>query len=151
MGAAKDDYDTPVLSGKKVAVIGGGNTAMDSVRTAKRLGAYRAMIVYRRTRDEMPARVEEVEHAIEEKIEFMNLNNPVAYIADQKGKVVKMVLQRMELGEPDSSGRRSPVTVEGSEYEVDVDLVVAIRGIPKSVNPCKRERIGDNENGEPLL
>jgi len=133
MGAAKDDYDTPVLSGKKVAVIGGGNTAMDSVRTAKRLGAYRSMIVYRRTRDEMPARVEEVEHAIEEKIEFMNLNNPVAYIADQKGKVKKMVLQRMELGEPDSSGRRSPVIVEGSEYEVDVDLVVVAVGV--SPNP----------------
>jgi glutamate synthase (NADPH/NADH) small chain len=133
MGAAKDDYDTPVPFGKNVAVIGGGNTAMDSVRTAKRLGAERAMIVYRRTRNEMPARVEEVEHAIEEQIEFMNLNNPVSYIADQKGRVTKMVLQKMVLGEPDSSGRRSPVPLEGSEYEVDVDIVVVAVGV--SPNP----------------
>jgi glutamate synthase (NADPH/NADH) small chain len=133
MGAANHDYDTPVMLGKKVAVIGGGNTAMDSVRTAKRLGAERAMIIYRRTRDEMPARVEEVEHAIQEQIEFMNLNNPVSYIADQKGKVIRMILQKMELGEPDSSGRRSPVPMEGSEYEVDVDMVVVAVGV--SPNP----------------
>ncbi|RLD84972.1 MAG: hypothetical protein DRJ07_04045, partial [Bacteroidetes bacterium] len=133
MGAAKEDYDTPVSLGKNIAVIGGGNTAMDSVRIAKRLGAERAMIVYRRTREEMPARVEEVEHAIDEEIEFMNLNNPVAYIADNKGRVKEMVLQKMELGEPDDSGRRRPVPIEGSEYNVPVDVVIVAVGV--SPNP----------------
>ncbi len=133
MGATQEGYDTPVTLGDNVAVIGGGNTAMDSVRTAKRLGAKRAMIVYRRTREEMPARVEEVEHAIEEGIEFMNLNNPVRYIGDSKGRVKKMVLQKMELGEPDASGRRRPIPIEGSEYEVDVDVVIVAVGV--SPNP----------------
>ncbi len=148
MGAAKDDHDTPASFGKNVAVIGGGNTAMDSVRTAKRLGAERSMIIYRRSRQEMPARVEEVEHAIEEGIEFMNLNNPVAYIADQNGKVKKMIVQKMELGEPDDSGRRSPIPLEGSEYEVDVDVVVVAVGvspnplIPASVKGLETSRWG---------
>jgi glutamate synthase (NADPH) small chain len=133
MSANKDDYDTPVLLGKNVAVIGGGNTAMDSVRTAKRLGADRAMIVYRRSLQEMPARVEEIKHAQEEGVEFLNLNNPIAYFADKEGRVNKMRLQKMELGEPDSSGRRRPVVVEGSEYDVDVDLVVVSVGV--SPNP----------------
>lgn len=133
MGATLEGYDTPVTLGDNVAVIGGGNTAMDSVRTAKRLGAKRAMIVYRRTREEMPARIEEVEHAIEEGIEFMNLNNPVKYIGDSNGRVKKMVLQKMELGEPDASGRRRPIPIEGSEYEVDVDVVIVAVGV--SPNP----------------
>ncbi len=133
MSAANETFDTPVFKGKNVAVIGGGNTAMDSVRTAKRLGAERAMIIYRRSREEMPARVEEVKHAEEEGIEFMNLNNPVEYFANEKGHVNRIRLQRMELGEPDASGRRKPVTVEGSEYDIEVDLVVVAVGV--SPNP----------------
>ena len=133
MKAANDDYDTPVLFGKNVAVIGGGNTAMDSVRTAKRLGAERAMIVYRRSREEMPARLEEVHHAMEEEIEFMNLHNPVEYFADENGRVNKMRVQKMELGEPDASGRRRPIPIEGSEFDIDVDLVVVAVGV--SPNP----------------
>lgn len=133
MNAAKAEFDTPVLKGKNVAVIGGGNTAMDSVRTAKRLGAERAMIIYRRSREEMPARVEEVLHAEEEGIEFLNLNNPVEYFADENGRVSKMRVQRMELGEPDASGRRRPVVVEGSEYDIPVDVVVVAIGV--SPNP----------------
>ncbi len=133
MNAAKAEFDTPVLKGQNVAVIGGGNTAMDSVRTAKRLGAERAMIIYRRSREEMPARVEEVLHAEEEGIEFLNLNNPVEYFADENGRVSKMRVQRMELGEPDASGRRRPVVVEGSEYDIPVDVVVVAIGV--SPNP----------------
>lgn len=133
MNAAKPDFDTPVLNGKKVAVIGGGNTAMDSVRTAKRLGAERAMIIYRRSFEEMPARREEIKHAEEEGIEFLNLNSPVEYYADENGRVNRMRVQKMELGEPDSSGRRRPVPVEGSEYYIDVDLVVVSVGV--SPNP----------------
>ena len=133
MNAASNEFDTPVLRGKNVAVIGGGNTAMDSVRTAKRLGAERAMIVYRRSRAEMPARVEEVKHAIEEGVEFINLANPIEYFADETGRVNKMRLQHMELGEPDASGRRKPVEVEGLESDIDVDLVVVAVGV--SPNP----------------
>ena len=133
MNAAKNEFDTPVLKGKTVAVVGGGNTAMDSVRTAKRLGADRSMIIYRRSREEMPARVEEVHHAEEEGIEFVNLANPLEYFSDEKGRVSRMRIQRMELGEPDASGRRRPVPVEGSEYEVDVDVVVVAIGV--SPNP----------------
>ena len=133
MNAAKEDYDTPVLSGKNVAVIGGGNTAMDSVRTAKRLGADRAMIIYRRSLKEMPARVEEVKHAQEEGIEFMNLHNPVEYFADEHGRVNRMRVQKMELGEPDASGRRRPIPIPGSEFDIDVDTVVVSVGV--SPNP----------------
>jgi glutamate synthase (NADPH/NADH) small chain len=133
MGAAKGDHDTPVYFGKNVAVIGGGNTAMDSVRTARRLGAERAMIIYRRSFEEMPARKEEIKHALEEGIEFMNLNSPVEYLADEKGHVNKIRLQRMELAEPDASGRRKPVPVKGSEYLIDVDLVIVSIGV--SPNP----------------
>lgn len=133
MNAASDEFDTPVIKGKNVAVIGGGNTAMDSVRTAKRLGAERAMIIYRRSREEMPARVEEVHHAEEEGIEFMNLTNPIEYFADEKGRVNRMRLQRMTLGEPDASGRRRPVVLEGSEFEIAVDLVIVAVGV--SPNP----------------
>ncbi len=133
MDAANPETDTPVVSGKNVAVIGGGNTAMDSVRTAKRLGAERAMIIYRRSMDEMPARVEEVKHAQEEGIEFLNLCNPVEYFADEKGRVNKVRVQKMELGEPDASGRRSPIPIEGSEYDIEVDTVVVSVGV--SPNP----------------
>ena len=133
MGAATDLSDTPVLKGKNVAVIGGGNTAMDSVRTALRLGADRAMIIYRRSEAEMPARVEEVKHAKEEGVEFMMLCNPLEYFADEKGRVKRMNLNRMGLGEPDSSGRRRPMPIDGSEFELDVDLVVVAVGV--SPNP----------------
>lgn len=133
MNAAKDDYDTPVMLAKNVAVIGGGNTAMDSVRTAKRLGAERSIIVYRRSMEEMPARVEEIKHAQEEGIEFLILHNPLEYEADKDGRVNRMKLQKMELGEPDSGGRRRPVPIEGSEFWVDVDMVVVSVGV--SPNP----------------
>jgi glutamate synthase (NADPH/NADH) small chain len=133
MNAANPEYDTPVISGDLVAVIGGGNTAMDSVRTAKRLGASRSMIIYRRSEEEMPARVEEVKHAKEEGIEFMNLHNPLEYYADENGRVNKMKIQKMELGEPDASGRRRPIPIEGSEFIIDVDTVVVSVGV--SPNP----------------
>ena len=133
MYAYKSDYDTPVMLGKNVAVIGGGNTAMDSVRTAKRLGAERAIIIYRRSFDEMPARKEEIHHALEEGVEFMNLTNPLMYLADKNGRVNKIVLRKIALGEPDSSGRRKPVEVEGSEFELDIDLAIVSIGV--SPNP----------------
>ena len=133
MDAANPESDTPVLQGKKVAVIGGGNTAMDSVRTARRLGAERAMIVYRRSEEEMPARVEEVKHAKEEGVEFMNLHNPIEYIGDERGRVKQMRLQKMELGEPDASGRRRPVAIEGAIDTIDVDEVIVSVGV--SPNP----------------
>jgi len=133
MGAASSKCDTPVLSGKNVAVIGGGNTAMDSVRTAKRLGAERAMIIYRRSMNEMPARIEEIHHAQQEGIEMMCLHNPVEYQADERGRVNRAIVQKMELGEPDASGRRRPVVIKGSEFPVDVDMVVVAIGV--SPNP----------------
>lgn len=133
MDAANPESDTPVLQGKKVAVIGGGNTAMDSVRTARRLGAERAMIVYRRSEEEMPARLEEVKHAKEEGVEFMTLHNPIEYIGDERGRVKQMKLQKMELGEPDASGRRRPVPIEGAIEVIDVDEVIVSVGV--SPNP----------------
>ncbi len=133
MDAANPESDTPVLQGKKVAVIGGGNTAMDSVRTARRLGAERAMIVYRRSEEEMPARLEEVKHAKEEGVEFMTLHNPIEYIGDERGRVKQMRLQKMELGEPDASGRRRPVPIEGAIETIDVDEVIVSVGV--SPNP----------------
>jgi glutamate synthase (NADPH/NADH) small chain len=137
------EYDTPIVKGKQVAVIGGGNTAMDSVRTALRLGAERAMIVYRRSEKEMPARIEEIQHAKEEGVEFMNLHNPIEYIGDSEGCVKQMKLQKMELGEPDSSGRRRPVPIRGSEFLVDVDVVVV--GIGTSPNPLIPQALPDLE------
>jgi glutamate synthase (NADPH), homotetrameric len=133
MAANRKESDTPVFFGKKVAVIGGGNTAMDSVRTAKRLGAKNATIVYRRSEEEMPARIEEVKHAKEEGIRFMNLHNPIKYIGDERGRVTQMILQKMELGEPDASGRRKPVPVESITETLDVDLVIVAIGV--SPNP----------------
>ena len=126
-------YDTPVFKAKTAAVIGGGNVAMDSVRTAKRLGAERAVIVYRRSRTEMPARSEEIHHAEEEGIEFQLLTTPIRYFGDEYGRVRAMECQKMGLGEPDASGRRRPVPIEGSEYRMDVDLVVCAIG--QSPNP----------------
>ena len=133
MDASNPATDTPLLYGKNVAVIGGGNTAMDAVRTAKRLGAEHAMIIYRRSEDEMPARIEEVHHAKQEGIEFMTLHNPIEYHADENGRVCEAVLQVMELGEPDESGRRSPVPVEGKTVTIPVDLVIVAVGV--SPNP----------------
>ena len=133
MNAASDKTNTPLLHAKNVAVIGGGNTAMDAVRTAKRLGAERAMIIYRRSEDEMPARIEEVRHAKEEGIEFLTLHNPIEYRADEQGRVCEAVLQVMELGEPDESGRRSPIPVEGKTVTISVDMVIVSVGV--SPNP----------------
>ncbi|MGN0186790.1 MAG: NADPH-dependent glutamate synthase [Paludibacteraceae bacterium] len=133
MGAARPDTDTPVLKGKRVAVIGGGNTAMDSVRTARRLGAERAMIVYRRSEEEMPARLEEVHHAKAEGVEFLTLHNPIEYRGDDHGRVTGMLLQKMALGEPDASGRRRPVPIEGAQEWIDVDEVIVSVGV--SPNP----------------
>ena len=133
MDASNPETDTPICMGKRVAVIGGGNTAMDSVRTALRLGAERAMIIYRRSEAEMPARLEEVKHAKEEGVEFLTLHNPIEYIADEKGCVKQIVLQKMELGEPDASGRRSPVPVEGAIETIDIDVAVVAVGV--SPNP----------------
>lgn len=139
MDASNPEFDTPIMKGKRVMVVGGGNTAMDSCRTAKRLGAEKVWIVYRRSDKEMPARAEEVKHAKEEGIEFMTLHNPLEYLADEKGAVKGVVLQKMELGEPDASGRRSPVAIPGATVTLDIDFAVVAVGVspnpivPKSV------------------
>ena len=145
MDAASEDSDTPVTLGKRVAVIGGGNTAMDSVRTARRLGAERAMIIYRRSEEEMPARIEEVKHAKEEGIEFLTLHNPIEYIADEQGKVKQVILQKMELGEPDASGRRSPVAIPGATETIDIDMAIVSVGV--SPNPIVPHSIPGLELG----
>ena len=132
MGAYDDSFDTPIRVGKRVAVVGGGNVAMDAARTAKRLGAM-TYIVYRRSEKELPARVEEVHHAQEEGIEFHMLTNPTGVLGDDQGWVRAIRCIRMELGEPDDSGRRRPVPVKGSEYEIEVDTVVIAIGT--SPNP----------------
>jgi glutamate synthase (NADPH) small chain len=129
MGAYRfPDFDTPIKIGKAVAVIGGGNTAMDAVRTAKRLGAEKAYLVYRRSRQEMPARVEEVHHAEQEGIELLLLTTPTQILGDARSWVRGMECQKMELGEPDDSGRRRPVAVEGSEFVLEVQTVVEAIG-----------------------
>lgn len=133
MGAGRPGYATPVRKGHVVAVIGGGNTAMDSVRTALRQGAERAMIVYRRDMAEMPARAEEVEHARQEGVEFMTLHNPVEYIGNERGEVCAMRLQQMRLGEPGPDGRRSPEPIPGAIVEIPVDEVIVSVGV--SPNP----------------
>ena len=145
MDAASEDSDTPVTFGKRVAVIGGGNTAMDSVRTARRLGAERAMIIYRRSEQEMPARLEEVKHAKEEGVEFITLHNPIEYIADERGAVKQVVLQKMELGEPDASGRRSPVPIPGATETIDIDMAIVSVGV--SPNPIVPHSIPGLELG----
>ena len=140
MDAANPTTDTPLNIGKKVLVVGGGNTAMDSCRTAKRLGAD-VTIVYRRSEAEMPARAEEVKHAKEEGINFLCLHNPIEYVADENGAVKQAVLQVMTLGEPDSSGRRSPVPVEGKTITVEADQVIVAIGV--SPNPLVPKSIKD--------
>lgn len=122
------EYRTPIKVGRRVAVIGAGNVAMDSARTALRLGAEESYIIYRRSAEEMPARHEEIEHAKEEGVKFLLLNSPVAYKGDEQGHVKAMVLRKFTLGEPDASGRRSPVPIEGSEYEMEIDTVVVAIG-----------------------
>ena len=136
MKAYLEDYDTPIIKSKSVAVVGGGNVAMDAARCAKRLGAENVYIVYRRGMEEMPARKEEVHHAMEEGIIFKNLNNPVKIIGDENGRVKAMECIEMELGEPDASGRRKPIAKEGSNFELPVDTV--IMSIGTSPNPLIR-------------
>ncbi len=156
MDASNPESDTPIYKGKNVAVIGGGNTAMDSVRTALRMGAERAMIVYRRSEEEMPARLEEVKHAKEEGVEFLTLHNPIEYLGDEKGRVNLMRLQKMELGEPDVSGRRSPVPVEGAIEEIPVDQVIVSIGVspnplvPNSVSGLSVSKKGTIEVNESM-
>ena len=133
MKAYKEDSKTPIRRGKNVAVIGGGNVAMDAARCAKRLGAENVYIVYRRGMEELPARLEEVEHAKEEGIIFKILSNPVEILGDENKNVNKIKCIEMELGEPDTSGRRSPVPKENSEFEIDVDVVIMALGT--SPNP----------------
>jgi glutamate synthase (NADPH) small chain len=134
MGAGRlEDATTPIIKGKYVTVIGGGNTAMDCVRTSKRLGAERSMIVYRRSEAEMPARVEEIKHAKEEGVEFLLLTAPIEIIGDENGWVSKLTCQRMELGEPDASGRRRPVPIPGDTFELPADVVV--NAVGTNANP----------------
>lgn len=148
MDAANEESDTPIYIGKNVAIIGGGNTAMDSVRTAKRLGAQRAIIIYRRSEDEMPARLEEVKHAKEEGIEFLTLHNPIEYLADETGRVKQVRLQKMELGEADESGRRSPVPIEGAIETIDVDEVIVSIGVqPNPIIPNSVEGLNISKRG----
>ncbi len=148
MSASLTTFDTPIYAGKNVAVIGGGNTAMDSVRTALRLGAERAMIVYRRSEEEMPARVEEVKHAKEEGVEFMCLHNPIEYIGDEKGHVRQVVLQKMALGEPDSSGRRRPEPIDGATETIDIDVAVVSVGVsPNPLVPNSVEGLDTTRKG----
>lgn len=155
MNASDPSTDTPLNPAKSVIVVGGGNTAMDSCRTAKRLGAEKVRIVYRRSEAEMPARLEEVKHAKEEGIEFLTLHNPIEYIADEKGAVKQVILQKMELGEPDSSGRRSPIAIPGETVTLDIDLAVVAVGVspnpivPKSVKGLelgRKNTIAVNDN-----
>ena len=136
MKAYKENYDTPIHRSRAVAVVGGGNVAMDAARCAKRLGAEHVYIVYRRSEAEMPARKEEIEHAKEEGIEFLLLTNPTKILGDEKGWVCGMECAKMELGEPDASGRRRPVKIEGSEFVLDVDA--AIMALGTSPNPLIR-------------
>ena len=137
MKGYREEYDTPVIKSKAVAVVGGGNVAMDAARSALRMGAEHVYIVYRRSEAEMPARKEEVHHAKEEGVEFLNLNNPVEILGDEKtGRVNGMKCIKMELGEPDASGRRRPIPVEGSEFVLDVDTVIMSLGT--SPNPLIR-------------
>ena len=136
MKAYLDEYDTPIIKSNSVAVVGGGNVAMDAARCAKRLGAEKVFIVYRRGLEEMPARKEEIHHAMEEGVIFRNLNNPVKINGDENGRVKSMECVEMELGEPDDSGRRRPVVKEGSNFELEVDTV--IMAIGTSPNPLIR-------------
>lgn len=147
MHAYDEAYDTPIYLGRKAVIVGGGNVAMDAVRTAKRLGA-EAVIVYRRSEAELPARVEEVHHAKQEGIEFRMLTNPVRIIGDEKGRVVGIECVEMELGEPDASGRRSPVVKEGSNFEIDCDMVIMALGTsPNPLIKSTTEGLDTNKRG----
>ncbi|MFN2280602.1 MAG: NADPH-dependent glutamate synthase [Anaerolineales bacterium] len=160
MKAYRDDYDTPVKVGKKVSVIGAGNVAMDAARSAKRVGGEdtEVSIVYRRARDQMPARAEEIHHAEEEGIIFNLLNNPIRFIGDDKHNVIQMECIKMELGEPDDSGRRRPVAIKGSEHIIDTDTVIVALGttprkfIAQTTPDLKTSKWGtflvDEETGE---
>ena len=140
MDASNPETDTPINKAKSVMVVGGGNTAMDSCRTAKRLGAERVFIAYRRSEAEMPARLEEVKHAKEEGIEFLTLHNPIEYHADEKGNVTEVVLQKMELGEPDASGRRSPQPIPGAIETIQIDQAIVAVGVsPNPIVPTSIE------------
>ena len=142
------EYDTPIKIGKRVAVIGGGNVAMDAARTALRLGAEHVFLVYRRSRKEMPAREEEIAHAEEEGIEFMLLTNPVRYIGDEKGFVKQAECIKMKLGEEDASGRRRPIPIEGSEFKLDVDqVIVAIGTTPNPIIAKTTEGLKTGRHG----
>ena len=147
MNAYKEEVDTPIKVGKKVAVIGGGNVAMDAARTAKRLGS-EVHVIYRRTQDELPAREEEVENAMEEGIKFEFLTSPLEILGDEKGKVRAIKCQNMKLGEADDSGRRSPIAIEGSEFEFDVDVVIMALGTnPNPLIPSTTDGLdSDNKN-----
>ena len=145
-------YDTPIYIGKKVAVIGGGNTAMDAARTALRLGAQEVTLVYRRSETEMPARREEIEHAREEGIRFMLLTNPVKFDGNEKGFVQSMECVKMELGEPDSSGRRRPRAVPGSNFILPVDTAIVAIGLsPNPVLPSLTEGLKTDEEGHLVI
>ncbi|MDE6532863.1 MAG: NADPH-dependent glutamate synthase [Muribaculaceae bacterium] len=147
MHAYDESYDTPIYLGRKAVIVGGGNVAMDAVRTAKRLGA-EAVIVYRRSEAELPARVEEVHHAKQEGIEFRMLTNPVRIIGDEKGRVAGIECVEMELGEPDASGRRSPVVKEGSNFEIDCDVVIMALGTsPNPLIKSTTEGLDTNKRG----
>ena len=124
MKAYLPEYDTPIMHGDRIAVVGGGNVAMDAARCAKRMGASEVYVIYRRSMEELPARAEEVHHAIEEGIIFKLLHNPVQILGDEEGNVRAIECVQMELGEPDASGRRRPIPIEGSEFEVPVDMVI---------------------------
>jgi glutamate synthase (NADPH/NADH) small chain len=142
------EYDTPIVRGRNVAVFGAGNVAMDAARTAMRLGAERVRIVYRRSRDEMPARAAEIHHAEEEGIEFHLLTAPTRFIGNESGRVTGVECLRMELGEPDESGRRRPVPVEGSEFELDCDLaVIAVGAAANPLLTQSTEGLELNERG----
>ena len=140
------EYDTPIYMGKNVVVVGGGNVAMDAARSAKRMGAENVSIVYRRSEEEMPARREEIHHAKEEGIDFKVLCNPVRIIGTEDGWAEKVECVRMELGEPDESGRRRPSAVEGSEFTVDAEVVIIAIG--QSPNPLIRETTPDLETNK---
>lgn len=160
MKAYLDDPNTPIKKGGKVAVVGGGNVAMDAARTALRLGADKVYIVYRRSLEELPARKEEVEHALEEGIEFKLLNNPVEILGNEDGFVRAIKCIKMELGQPDESGRRRPIEIEGSEFEMDVDTVIMsigtspnplIKDTTKGLEVSKRGGIIVDDNGKTSL
>lgn len=140
------EYDTPIVRGKRVATIGGGNVAMDSARTALRLGADKSMIIYRRSKTEMPARIEEIHHTEQEGIQFEFLTLPIKYYGDENGWVKEMECLRMELGEPDASGRRRPITIPNSEFKIPVDTVVVAIG--QSPNPLIPQTTPDLQIGK---